>query len=948
MTLEFSETNSGKILLSYEGYKYTYKHPLNKTGFAYKCFKPSCTAFLHLNKAKDTVTSQGGTHNHGRISSVSSVNTPPCTPPPTSQVPGNIQLISGGHRDPPVSTKSAGYQTDPSPLVSIESSCFIDRLADKERELMQARDKINSLQTTVELLGNANAAHSKMFADMEKNVMKKLDTRSSNSSTSSKPKILYSVYGDSHVRYIPNVISKQCDSLVSCNHYTKSGGVFSDISAILRHVDTPRKNDWAIVMCGCNDIQNYKWNQVKDSLDKIIDKFKTCKLCLVSIPYRYDKAHLNSKIRDVNKVIMDYVKSKNEKVRFLESTEVVIYDDYALDLLHLGPMGTDKICQKLIEIMTKPVESTSKSRTTSTHVPMKTKSNRRQVGHHTKVPEKRADAGAGQNTAPVPEKPKKKTRRRKPKHTPRNEQRREFMDSRRRDGGGGQRSTPATRPQLVFNTGSNLGTDEPQSDDISDVSDSVSIRVYHDILTPKSQHFTKRRRIGHRVSRRASQGGGSRTCRPASDSNVGTSGRVNLFRSGGSVSGGSSAAVCGGGSVSGGSSAAVCGGGSVNGGSSAAVCGGGSVGGGSSAAVCGGGSVSGGSSAVVCGGGSVGGGSSAAVCGGGSVSGGSSAVVCGGGSVGGGSSAAVCGGGSVKGWSSAAVCGGGSVSGGSSAAVCGGGSVKGWSSAAVCGGGSVGGGSSAAVCGGGSVSGGSSAAVCGGGSVGGGSPAAVCGGGSVGGGSSAVVCGGGFVNSDGVVIAGVAGSGSSLIKDSNSATPSNTSPPRKTFRCVHFNAQSLHPHLHEIQAAINTIDVHAILISESWLKPSISDNIVQIPGFVLSRNDRPGNKRGGGVAMYVRQDLVHKVVMKSTHSTVTVEESSVELLAVEITVLSVKILVAVVYKPPNVYNMEELENLFISCVPMYEHIVVMGDFNINMLNESSSQTLLLKLYPLLT
>ncbi|KAI5692247.1 hypothetical protein M8J75_006934 [Diaphorina citri] len=458
MTLEFSETNSGKILLSYEGYKYTYKHPLNKTGFAYKCFKPSCTAFLHLNKAKDTVTSQGGTHNHGRISSVSSVNTPPCTPPPTSQVPGNIQLISGGHRDPPVSTKSAGYQTDPSPLVSIESSCFIDRLADKERELMQARDKINSLQTTVELLGNANAAHSKMFADMEKNVMKKLDTRSSNSSTSSKPKILYSVYGDSHVRYIPNVISKQCDSLVSCNHYTKSGGVFSDISAILRHVDTPRKNDWAIVMCGCNDIQNYKWNQVKDSLDKIIDKFKTCKLCLVSIPYRYDKAHLNSKIRDVNKVIMDYVKSKNEKVRFLESTEVVIYDDYALDLLHLGPMGTDKICQKLIEIMTKPVESTSKSRTTSTHVPMKTKSNRRQVGHHTKVPEKRADAGAGQNTAPVPEKPKKRTRRRKPKHTPRNEQRREFMDSRRRDGGGGQRSTPATRPQLVFNTGSNLGS----------------------------------------------------------------------------------------------------------------------------------------------------------------------------------------------------------------------------------------------------------------------------------------------------------------------------------------------------------------------------------------------------------------------------------------------------------------------------------------------------------
>lgn len=93
----------------------------------------------------------------------------------------------------------------------------------------------------------------------------------------------------------------------------------------------------------------------------------------------------------------------------------------------------------------------------------------------------------------------------------------------------------------------------------------------------------------------------------------------------------------------------------------------------------------------------------------------------------------------------------------------------------------------------------------------------------------------------------------------------NASPYRKCFKCVHFNEQSLPAHIFEIRTIIEDIDLHAILISESFLKPSISDSIVEIPGYVLVRHDRV-ERQCGGVAMYIRNDLKHKVVMSSSVS----------------------------------------------------------------------------------
>ncbi|KAI5756571.1 hypothetical protein M8J77_025980 [Diaphorina citri] len=190
-------------------------------------------------------------------------------------------------------------------------------------------------------------------------------------------------------------------------------------------------------------------------------------------------------------------------------------------------------------------------------------------------------------------------------------------------------------------------------------------------------------------------------------------------------------------------------------------------------------------------------------------------------------------------------------------------------------------------------------------------------------------------NDTSTVAVGVGSTYNTQVSLSRQRLFDNVSPYAKCFRCVHLNAQSLSAHIHEISSLIEDVDLHAVLISESWLKPSISDNIVNIPGYVLVRHDRT-DRRAGGVAIFLRNDLKHKVVMSSSVS--SHDNRNVEFLAVELVLRCVRLLVVVVYKPPNVHQLGELYDFITLSIPNYEHIIMMGDFNINMLNSSVRAT----------
>lgn len=147
----------------------------------------------------------------------------------------------------------------------------------------------------------------------------------------------------------------------------------------------------------------------------------------------------------------------------------------------------------------------------------------------------------------------------------------------------------------------------------------------------------------------------------------------------------------------------------------------------------------------------------------------------------------------------------------------------------------------------------------------------------------------------------------------------------------HFNANSLFYKMNDVRRIVSGTKINIIGVSETWLLPSDTSKSISLPGFSSFRQDRPNTvNRGGGVLLYVRKRFRTKVVRRST-------ADGIEYIFVEVSLNSTKVLIACVYIPYpsitllNVFK-EELTNLNLG---LYEDVVLMGDFNINLLSITS-------------
>lgn len=157
------------------------------------------------------------------------------------------------------------------------------------------------------------------------------------------------------------------------------------------------------------------------------------------------------------------------------------------------------------------------------------------------------------------------------------------------------------------------------------------------------------------------------------------------------------------------------------------------------------------------------------------------------------------------------------------------------------------------------------------------------------------------------------------------------SPFPKQFNVVHINAQSVPAHHSDLLVSFDSNTVDAILISESFLKPSLPPNLFTLPGFNLIRNDRVG-KGGGGVAIYLRHDFSYKIINTSPSQ----YSESAEYLFIEVTVNFTKLLLAVFYCPSlHINYFPILDNLLYQLCPIYDHILLLGDFNTCLLKQDS-------------
>ncbi|XP_026731853.1 uncharacterized protein LOC113496734 [Trichoplusia ni] len=154
-------------------------------------------------------------------------------------------------------------------------------------------------------------------------------------------------------------------------------------------------------------------------------------------------------------------------------------------------------------------------------------------------------------------------------------------------------------------------------------------------------------------------------------------------------------------------------------------------------------------------------------------------------------------------------------------------------------------------------------------------------------------------------------------------------PQLQIINVCHINAQSVPSHYSDLVDTFSNSGVHAVLISETWLKPHLLSTTYPLPGFVLIRNDRV-EKRGGGVAIYLRSEFPFKILATSPGSS-----ASSEFLFLEVFVKGAKLILGVVYCPPTVDYFSSIEPVLESIGSEYSHVIVMGDFNTDLLSENS-------------
>lgn len=176
---------------------------------------------------------------------------------------------------------------------------------------------------------------------------------------------------------------------------------------------------------------------------------------------------------------------------------------------------------------------------------------------------------------------------------------------------------------------------------------------------------------------------------------------------------------------------------------------------------------------------------------------------------------------------------------------------------------------------------------------------------------------------------GLRGTDSRSNKDKNNVLKSKFG--ADNFNIIHINPGSFKNHLSEFTSIIANVNVSAVCVSETWFDKKHNSKLVSIPGFTLIRNDRK-NKRGGGVAIYLKNNFKFQIVKKSIASSVC------EFLFVEILFDNEKLLLGTFYNPPNNRDFTSLERNLLFYSVKYEHVIFAGDFNVDLLSTSKRST----------
>ena len=153
------------------------------------------------------------------------------------------------------------------------------------------------------------------------------------------------------------------------------------------------------------------------------------------------------------------------------------------------------------------------------------------------------------------------------------------------------------------------------------------------------------------------------------------------------------------------------------------------------------------------------------------------------------------------------------------------------------------------------------------------------------------------------------------------------------LKVCHLNIRSLLPKIDILRLFINKNPFDVIAVSETWLKPSVTNAEINIANYSIARQDRK-DKTGGGTVIYVRNGLPYR-------SRTDLQNNYSESCWIEITRRNTKSLfISSVYRPPDfeIKNFIEKFNNDISKIQENAEIILLGDFNVDYNRRSTAKS----------
>lgn len=144
------------------------------------------------------------------------------------------------------------------------------------------------------------------------------------------------------------------------------------------------------------------------------------------------------------------------------------------------------------------------------------------------------------------------------------------------------------------------------------------------------------------------------------------------------------------------------------------------------------------------------------------------------------------------------------------------------------------------------------------------------------------------------------------------------------LRIAHLNIRSMPANFVEFKNEFSDSTFDIIAVSETWFTNDLNINDYKLMGYNLYHKNRTG--RGGGIALYVRNCF--KCTLLDIYA------GEIEQLWLSLTIGTLKYSLGVMYKPPcyNTNNfLGEFEDILNVISPQCDHVILTGDFNIDVL-----------------